>query len=271
MKIREKIKTYNFWVSLGSAVFLILQIAGQKFGFYVDEGLFHDFFTSLCSILVILGIITAPAGKDAQKKQDLKLTLFEPEKDTITRDQENQLSEKNNEIQGEQIMNKATENNELIEQPICENEGQTENQTIAEQTEQENIKVQKNYLTAENPNFESNQTVQESSTEEFSGQTAEQFSQTDSNQEQSIEQQNIDAELYSTVGFDGFDDDPDEIVANVQNQNANIESKEIQERRDLAYKKFAEMLGDDSLTVNLTKDEFYKMMEDHYNAMHSND
>ena len=63
MKLKDRIKTYSFWVSLSSAIFLLLKLLGQQFNFRVDEGLFSDIFTTLCGILVILGIIAPPATK----------------------------------------------------------------------------------------------------------------------------------------------------------------------------------------------------------------
>lgn len=63
MKLKDRIKTYNFWVSLSSAIFLLLKVLGTQFGFKVDESLFSDLFTSLCGILVILGIIVPPSYK----------------------------------------------------------------------------------------------------------------------------------------------------------------------------------------------------------------
>ena len=60
MKLRDKIKSYSFWVSLTSAIILILKILGTRFGFAVDETMISDLFTALCSILVLLGIIVPP-------------------------------------------------------------------------------------------------------------------------------------------------------------------------------------------------------------------
>ena len=65
MKLKDRIKTYNFWVSLASALFLIINVIGRKFNFYVDEGIFNDIFTAICGILVLLGIIVPPKTKDA--------------------------------------------------------------------------------------------------------------------------------------------------------------------------------------------------------------
>lgn len=64
MKIKDKIKSYSFWVSLASAVILILKVVGSRFGFTVDESMVSDAFTALCSILVLLGIIVVPSSQD---------------------------------------------------------------------------------------------------------------------------------------------------------------------------------------------------------------
>ena len=61
MKLRDKIKSYSFWVSIASAVILILKVLGNRFGFTVDESMISDLFTALCSILVLLGIIVVPS------------------------------------------------------------------------------------------------------------------------------------------------------------------------------------------------------------------
>ena len=60
MKLKEKIKSYSFWVSLSSAIILILKVLGSRFGFQIDETMISDLFTAMCSILVILGIIVVP-------------------------------------------------------------------------------------------------------------------------------------------------------------------------------------------------------------------
>lgn len=63
MTLKEKIKSYSFWVSLTSALVLILKVIGSKFGFNIDATLASDIITSLCSILVITGIIVTPSSK----------------------------------------------------------------------------------------------------------------------------------------------------------------------------------------------------------------
>lgn len=70
MKIKDKIKSYSFWVSLASAVILILKVLGARFGFTVDEGMISDLFTAMCSILVLLGIIVVPSSTQQKPSSD---------------------------------------------------------------------------------------------------------------------------------------------------------------------------------------------------------
>lgn len=92
MKLSERIKTYNFWVSLSSAIFLTIKVLGNQIGFNVDESLFSDLITSICSILVILGIIVPPKSFEIKSKLESE-TISQTEKKVLT-----QSEEKNNEL-----------------------------------------------------------------------------------------------------------------------------------------------------------------------------
>lgn len=74
MTLKEKIKSYSFWVSLTSALVLILKVIGSKFGFNIDATLASDIITSLCSILVITGIIVTPTSKAVRDLEILNAT-----------------------------------------------------------------------------------------------------------------------------------------------------------------------------------------------------
>lgn len=81
MKLKDKIKSYSFWVSIASAVILILKVLGNRFGFTVDESMVSDIFTALCSVLVLLGIIVIPQSPsqtnstNRDKNQQLEETI----------------------------------------------------------------------------------------------------------------------------------------------------------------------------------------------------
>lgn len=60
MTIKDKMKTYNFWISLVSAILLVARIVANKFNFEIDSSLVMDITTGMCGIFVVLGIISAP-------------------------------------------------------------------------------------------------------------------------------------------------------------------------------------------------------------------
>lgn len=60
MKLKNRVKTYSFWVSLASAIILIVKLIGQKYGLNIDETFISDLVTTICGLLVILGIIVVP-------------------------------------------------------------------------------------------------------------------------------------------------------------------------------------------------------------------
>jgi len=70
MTLKEKAKTYNFWISLASAIVLIVRIIGDKFDIFIDTSLIMDVTTGLCSIFVILGILSAPKIKSTEIKNE---------------------------------------------------------------------------------------------------------------------------------------------------------------------------------------------------------
>ena len=58
----KKLKSYNFWVRLASAVILILRIILAKFGYELDSAMVIDIATLIAGLLVVLGIINEPTG-----------------------------------------------------------------------------------------------------------------------------------------------------------------------------------------------------------------
>lgn len=107
MTLKEKIKSYSFWVSLASAIVLILKVIGAKFGFNIDATLASDIITSVCSVLVITGIIVTPTSK---ANSDLELLNSKTSQNTI---KEN-LSILSNNLKetADEILNGTTQNTE---------------------------------------------------------------------------------------------------------------------------------------------------------------
>lgn len=66
-QIFNKFKTYSFWISVGGAVALVIQSLARAYGFSFDEEIVNDLITSICGVLVVLGIIGAPNGTGNSK------------------------------------------------------------------------------------------------------------------------------------------------------------------------------------------------------------
>lgn len=58
--LKSKMKTYSFWISLVSAVLIIVRILGEYFGWFINEKLLMDIVTGICGVLVLLGILSSP-------------------------------------------------------------------------------------------------------------------------------------------------------------------------------------------------------------------
>lgn len=137
MSLRMKVKTYSFWVSLASAVILILKLVGQKFGFSVDEGLISDLFTSLCAILVILGIIVVPSSSNLEpKNNDIQKTISDKKVSEVVGVNESVGLIENKEYEnGEEIIEEEI----IIEDPKIEEPTENQKLNLVEISESDDI------------------------------------------------------------------------------------------------------------------------------------
>ena len=59
--LKNKLKSYSFWVSLASAILLLIQTIGRPLGLVIDESTYTSIVNSVLGIFVVLGIISHPA------------------------------------------------------------------------------------------------------------------------------------------------------------------------------------------------------------------
>lgn len=90
MTIKDKLKSYNFWITLVSAIILLLQVFGEKFNFKIDSNFIIDVTTALCSIFVVLGIISVPKSKTT--KTDIR--FVEPNYQKLSEQISKELSQR---------------------------------------------------------------------------------------------------------------------------------------------------------------------------------
>lgn len=133
MTIKDKLKSYNFWITLVSAIILLLQVFGEKFNFKIDSNFIIDVTTGLCSIFVVLGIISVPKAKTT--KTDIR--FVEPNYTELSEQITNQLMQKINNISlTEKVQNQdekclEEDNNSTIE-TVTENAVKNDNETEQE-------------------------------------------------------------------------------------------------------------------------------------------
>lgn len=157
MNLKYKIRTYNFWISLASAVLLLVRLIGQRFGFTIDSNAFMDIVTALCGVMVVLGIITMPVTSTTTetKTKKQKTTTEKQVQDIVDNMQEmqnetNLLNDENAE-NNEQTTEESAEN--CIDDTIeTENINFTEEENIAKE---EVIKDDLNILTTLGKNLKS--------------------------------------------------------------------------------------------------------------------
>lgn len=134
MNLKDKIRTYNFWISLASAVLVFLRLLGQIVGFKIDSSSFMDIVTALCGILVVLGIIIMPTSSKASTKVETEV--------------KSQVKEQTNSVETLQpqteIDNKINDNISLVQNDgsnlMAKNEDNfSENVRVEQQNENQNI------------------------------------------------------------------------------------------------------------------------------------
>lgn len=69
--MKEKIKTTTFWLGVSSAIILIIDCVAELFDFKISSGVIEGILTTVCSVLVLLGIVTKKnVGDSCEISQD---------------------------------------------------------------------------------------------------------------------------------------------------------------------------------------------------------
>ena len=68
--LKNRLKSYSFWVSLASAVLLLVQAIGKPLGLVINEEIYMSIVNSVLGVFVVLGIISHPAQNLLGSKTD---------------------------------------------------------------------------------------------------------------------------------------------------------------------------------------------------------
>ena len=86
-----KVKTTGFWISLASAIVLVVQALANAFGFKCDAKYVNEIVTSVCGVLVVVGVLIPTNNK----KDDLMVVDDDFENFDEDLEQENDLTDSN--------------------------------------------------------------------------------------------------------------------------------------------------------------------------------
>lgn len=88
-------KNYGFWVSLSSAVVVLVEAIGRACGFIPDGQLVNDIIMSVAGVLVVLGVVTMPAS-EKNKTDETKTNKEETQETETASETENTNAEDEN-------------------------------------------------------------------------------------------------------------------------------------------------------------------------------
>ena len=147
MTLKDKVKTYSFWISLVSAVLIIVRVVGEHFGWFINESFIMDIVTGVCGVLVLLGILSSPTQNTTSEKKNMENTITDLQSKTeeIVEEQAAMQEQIKQDIETKQLS--IAEQIELLKAQIYKlskekeetEEEQFVNSDIAEQTGAEDI------------------------------------------------------------------------------------------------------------------------------------
>lgn len=79
MNWKNRLTNYNFWISIFSAVLLILQALKIEF----DIAYVNEIFTAVLGLLVVIGIISDPTRTTVKSSESAHLTTFQTKQESV--------------------------------------------------------------------------------------------------------------------------------------------------------------------------------------------
>ena len=85
--MKERIKSYSFWVGLTGAVVAVVQAIGKAVGFIPNEEIISNIILGIAGVLVALGIVSKPKNiNDQNNLQEKEETMKEKIEENIIED-----------------------------------------------------------------------------------------------------------------------------------------------------------------------------------------
>ena len=69
--MKQRLKSYKFWVALSGAVIIFVNALGKVFGFQIDGAVLEGVIMGFCGVLVVLGFVDKPKSNEAKPAESL--------------------------------------------------------------------------------------------------------------------------------------------------------------------------------------------------------
>ena len=93
-QMKNKFKSYSFWMSVCASVVLVLNNFGRAFGFSFDNEIFTSIVDSICGVLIVFGILTmSKENENINKKDDENIEIRQKNQQEID-DKNDKLQQK---------------------------------------------------------------------------------------------------------------------------------------------------------------------------------
>ncbi len=163
MNLKNKLKSYSFWISLISALLIVVRIIGEHFNWFINESFIMDIVTAVCGVLVLLGILSTPSsGENGQTN----LEELEQQSKEIQNKQKQTNSQIKEDIMAEQLtiqqqiemLKKNLNTDKSLEQESSEVETKEDSKDVGQsETETQDMQASaQNGTLAQNLNVEDN-------------------------------------------------------------------------------------------------------------------
>lgn len=68
--MKQRIKSYKFWVALSASIILFLKTLGQALNFEIDEEIINGIIMAFCGVLVVFGVVEKPAENTEEENKN---------------------------------------------------------------------------------------------------------------------------------------------------------------------------------------------------------
>lgn len=68
--MKERIKTYSFWISLSGALIVLIQAIGRAVGFIANADVINNIIMGFAGVLVVFGIVASPTEEELKSNDD---------------------------------------------------------------------------------------------------------------------------------------------------------------------------------------------------------